>query len=228
MTETAEVQSLLTRAKRLTAVSRAKSENAKETQEHGQAETALNNLKAELAKLDNVLAAYRKLRQVGVPVAELPDLAASARRLRDHVQSTGRPTHQFLNARKTDVGRAATDIAAANQQAWRSWAGQEIDKLALVALPKLNAADRRHVTSTLEAMKKTAATPQVSSSDVTTFRLALSSVVELLASVGTTKSDGVLGRFEGGRILLSLLSDGDLETLRGDEALKEQLFVVIS
>jgi hypothetical protein len=228
MTETAEVQSLLSRAKRLTALSRAKSENAKETQEQGQAETALNNLKAELAKLDNVLAAYRKMNEAGVPVTHLPDLAASARRLRDHVESTGRPTHQFLNARKADVNKAATDVAAANQQAWRLWANEEIDKLPLAALPKLNLADRRQATSTLETMRKTAAAPQVSSSDVTTFRFALSSVTELLVGVGTTESDGVLSRFERGRIPLSLLSDEDLAILRSDEALKDQLYVVIS
>src|SRR5688500_16440975 len=67
MIETADMQSVFTRAKRLTGLSRAKSENAKETQEQGQAETALHNLKAELAKLDNGLAAYRKLREAGAP-----------------------------------------------------------------------------------------------------------------------------------------------------------------
>lgn len=228
MTETANPPSLLTRAKRLTALSRAKSENAKESQEQGQAETALNNLKAELANLHNVLAAYRKLREAGAPVADLPDLAAPARRLRDHIETTGRPTHQFLNTRKTDVSKAATDIAAANQQAWRSWASEEVNKLPFATLPKLNPADRRQATSTLETCRKTAAAAQVSSSDVTTFRLALASVSELLADIGTTASDGVLSRFENGRILLSLLSDEDLTTLRSDEALKDQLYVVIS
>lgn len=228
MTETADAQSLLTRAKRLTALSRAKSENARETQEQGKAETALQNLKAQLAKLDNVLAAYRKLREAGAPVAELPDLAASARRLRDHIESTGRPTHQFLNARKMDVSKAATDIAATNQQVWRSWASNEIDKLPIAALPKLNPADRRQATSTLDTLKRSAAASQVSSSDVITFRLALANVAELLAGVGTTESDGVLSRFESGRILLSLLSDEELATLRSDEALKDQLYVVIS
>ena len=228
MTETADAQSLLTRAKRLTALSRAKSENAKETQEQGQAETALHNLKAELAKLDNVLAAYRKLREAGAPVAELPDLAASARRLRDHIESTGRPTHQFLNARKTDVTKAATDIAAANQQVWKSWASAELDKLPLAALPKLSPPDRQQATDTLDTIKRAAAAPQVSSGDVTTFRLALAKVAELLAGVGATESDGVLSRFESRRILLSLLSDEELTTLRSDEALKDQLYVVIS
>ena len=228
MTETADMQSLLTRARRLTALSRAKSENAKETQEQGQAETALHNLKAELTKLDNVLAAYRKLREAGAPAPELPDLAASARRLRDHLETTGRPTHQFLNARKTDVSKAATDIAATNQQVWRSWASDQIAKLPLAALPKLNPTDRQQATTTLDTLKKSAAASQVSSSEVTTFRLALANVAELLAGIEATESDTVLSRFESGRILLSLLSDDELATLRSDEALTDQLYVVIS
>ncbi|MGY1680618.1 hypothetical protein [Geodermatophilus sp. SYSU D01176] len=228
MTETADMQSLYVRAKRLTALSRAKSENAKETQEQGQAETALYNLKAELARLENALGVYRKLREVGAPVTDLPDLAAPARRLRDHVETTGRPTHQFLNARKTDVSKAATDMAAANQQAWRSWATEEIDKLPLAALPKLNPADRRQAASALDTMKKAAAASQISISEVTIFRVALSNAAELLANIGTTESDGILSRFQSGQILLSLLSDEDLATLRSDEALKDQLYVVIS
>ncbi|WP_375502624.1 hypothetical protein [uncultured Jatrophihabitans sp.] len=228
MIEATDVQSLLMRAKRLTALSRAKGENAKETQEQGQAETALNNLKAELAKLDNVLAAHRKLREAGAPVADLPDLTASAQRLRDHVESTGRPTHQFLNARKADVSKAATDIAAANQQAWRSWASDEIANLPLAALPKLNPSDRQQATNTLDTMRRSASASQVSSGDVTTFRLALANVAELLAGVGASESDGVLSRFETRRILLSQLSDEELTTLRSDEALKDQLYVVIS
>ena len=228
MTETANMPSLLTRAKRLTALSRAKSENAKETQEQGQAETATYNLRAELAKLDNVLAAYRKLREAGAPVTDLPDLAAPARRLRDHVETTGRPTHQFWNTRKTDVSKAATDIAAANQQAWRSWASEEIDKLSLVALPKLTPVDRQRATGTLDTLRSAATTSQVSSSDVTIFLLGLSTVTGLLADIGTTESDGVLGRFENGRILLSALSDEDLATLRSDEALEDQLYLAIS
>lgn len=228
MTETADVQSLLSRAKRLTALSRAKSENAKDAHEQGQAETALNNIKAELAKLDSVLGAYRKLHEAGAPVADLLDLAAPAIRLREHVETTGRPTHQFLNARKTDVSKAASDIAAANQQAWRSWASQEIEKLPLAGLPKLNPSERRQATSRIDSLRKATAASQVSSSDVTTFRLALSNVAELLADIETTESDGVLSRFESGRILLSLLSDEDLATLRSDEALRDQLYVVIS
>lgn len=228
MTEAADVYSLLTRAKRLTALSRAKSENAKESQEQGQAETALNNLKAELAKLDSALSVHHKLREAGAPVTGLPDLRSSARRLRDHVESTGRPTHQFLNARKTDVSKAAADIAAANQEVWRTWASNEIAKLPVAALPKLNLADRRQATSKLDAMKKSATASRVSSSDITIFQLALAGVAELLAGVGTTESDDVLSRFESGRILLSLLSDEELATLRSDEALNDQLYVIIS
>jgi len=78
------------------------------------------------------------------------------------------------------VSKAATDIAATNQQVWRSWASNEIDKLPLAALPKLNPADRRQTTSTLDTLKKSAAASQVSSSDVTIFRLALANVADLL------------------------------------------------
>ena len=228
MTESTQVQSLAARAKRLTALSRAKSENAKETQEQGQAETALNGLKAELAALAGALATHARLRDVGVPVASLPNLSTPLQRLRDHVESTGRPTYQFLNARKTDVTRAVTAITVQSQKAWASWAKAEIANLRLDDLPKLNPADRRKVTRNVESMKRTASASKITRSDITIFCSELASIVELLGSVGTSESDGVLSRFVSGRILLSLLTDEEIATLRGDEALKDQLYVVIS
>jgi len=219
--------SLATMAKQLTALSRAKSDNEKTTQDEGQVETALRKLNAELGELGTVLVAHRKLNQVGVPVEPYPDLDKPAKRLRTQVEEVGRPTAQYLTARSRDVINARTAIADSDRQAWRLWAGQQIQQLPLGLKPRLALPERGKVDAKVAEMQKAALSSQPRSSDVTLFVSALDAVKEFLASVEETNVD-VLAKFDNGRVLLADLSDDELHALRDDNSLATQLYLVIS
>ena len=112
---------LAERARRLTALARAKRDDLDVSQAQGQVQTALNKLDQELRALGGVLAVHRRLKANGVPVSDPGDLEKPAIRLKEQAD-LGRPTGQFLNARTRDVVGARSAIEDANAEAWRAWA----------------------------------------------------------------------------------------------------------
>lgn len=120
MNDSAPSAILAERARRLTALARAKRDDLDVSQAQGQVQTALNKLDQELRTLGGVLAVHRRLKQDGVPVTAPGDLEKPAIRLKEQAL-LGRPTGQFLNARTRDVVAASTAIENANAEAWRAW-----------------------------------------------------------------------------------------------------------
>ncbi len=228
MTELTLSDSLAMRARRLTALSRAKSDNEKETQDQSQVETALRRLNAEVGDLQTCLAAHRKLAAVGVPVEAVVGLDKPAKRLRDQVEGIGRPTAQFLTARSKDVSTVRAEISDRDKAAWRTWAEHAIAQLRTGLVPMLNPAQRQQVTAKIGELRKASAVAQVKSSDVTIFISTLEAVKEMLGAAGDSNLDGVLAKFDNGRIRLADLSDDELRMIREDGSLSEQLYLVFS
>jgi|SRR5665213_118602 len=226
MTDASLSDSVAMRARKLTALSRAKSDNEKETQDQSQVETALRKLNTELGELGTALTAHRKLSEVGVPVQAVAGLDKPARRLRDQVEGIGRPTAQFLTARSKDVSTTRSDISDTDKSAWRSWAEQAIAQLPTGLVPTLNPAQRQQVTTKIGELKKASAVPQVRSSDVTIFTVTLQTVKDMLTAAGESDLNGVLAKFENGRVRLAELSDDELRMIREATSLSEQLYLV--
>jgi chorismate mutase len=226
MTDASLSDSVAMRARKLTALSRAKSDNEKETQDQSQVETALRKLNAELGELGTVLAAHRKLIEVGVPVQAVAGLDKPVRRLLEQVEGIGRPAAQFLTARSKDVSTTRSDISDTDKSAWRSWAEQAIAQLPTGLAPTLNPAQRQQVTTKIGELKRASAVSQVGPSDVTIFTVTLQTVKEMLAAAGESDLNGVLAKFENGRVRLAELSDDELRMIREASSLSEQLYLV--
>jgi len=227
VSDTSVSSTLAMRAKRLAALARAKSEDERESQDQGQAETALRKLNIALATLRGVLATHRKLRAAGVPVGEVQDLDRPATRLLEHVSAVGRPTAQYLIARVSDVTNAHSAMADDDRQAWRAWAEKMIEGLPHALVPRLGFVQRSDVERRIADMRKWAAAPPTHG-DVTSFVVSLDRVGDELDHVEDASIDAVLARFINGRIRLADLSDDELEMVRAEESLSEQLYLQLS
>lgn len=76
-------------------------------------------------------------------------------------------------------------------------------------------------------MRKWAAAPPTHG-DVTSFVVSLDRVGDELDHVEDASIDAVLARFINGRIRLADLSDDELEMVRAEESLSEQLYLQLS
>lgn len=217
---------LAERARRLTALARAKRDNLDVSQAQGQVQTALNKLDQELRALGDVLAVHRRLKVNGVPVSDPGDLEKPAIRLKEQA-ALGRPTGQFLNARTRDIVGSRTAIENANAEAWRAWATAKISALPLAVLPRLNS-NHRDATSTRIAAMRTLAAKKPNIADIIQFQQYLGRVKDELDAVESAGVDSLLERFIEGRILLADLSDEELDVLREDTSLGDQLYLQIA
>ncbi|MFD4292868.1 hypothetical protein ACFWPA_08605 [Rhodococcus sp. NPDC058505] len=220
--------SLAIRARRLSALSRARSETEQEQQAQNQIKTALGKLQTEITTLGTTLRLHSKLNEVGAPVHPIEGLAKPATKLREQVESIGRPTLQFLTARTRDVTTAYAAIAADNKLAWKSWADASIAQLPQSLIPRLGASTRSDVIARISDLKKTADMSKFTASDITVFVTTLESVQEILADVGTSDLDVILAKFGNGRVRLADLSEEELLLLQRDEALADQLYLALS
>ena len=220
--------SLALRARHLAALARAKSDDERETQDQTQVETALGKLNTELGKLDTVLNLHRALDRAGVPVQPLKDLDKPAKKLRDQIETIGRPTPQFLAARIRDMVKASSEIEAGDKAAWREWAEESIEQLPHSLIPRLGPADRPYVTSRIGDLKKMAVSPKLNSGDVAMFLTTLRSVRDRLGDVEESRLDAVLAKFENGRVRLADLTDDELRMLRDDGLMADQLYLELS
>ena len=228
MTEVTVTDSLAIRARKLTALSRAKSDNEKEAQDQTQLETALGKLNTELNGLNTALVVHRKLTKIGVPVQPVGGLDKPAIRLRDQVEGIGRPSSQFLAARSKDVSSARSDVADRDKAAWRIWAEDAIAQLPTGLIPRLDSAQRQKVAARISELKRSTNPSQLRVGDVTIFTTSLETVKDTLAGVEQSDIDDVLAKFQNGRIRLADLSDDELQMLRQDGSLADQLYLVLS
>lgn len=229
MTEAAIDVSLATRAKRLAALARAKSQDEQESQDQRQIETALDKLDSELTALRDALTTYDKLKAIGAPVKDPGDLAKPAARLREQIQSIGRPTPQFLAVRTREVTGARTSIAADNRTAWRTWADSAIQSLPLNLMPRLSITVRSGTETRVNRLRRLAASASPPApSEVSEFVLLREHVREDLAGVEGSAVDAVLARFVNGRIRLSDLNAEEIALLRSEASIAQQLFVELS
>lgn len=226
MNDSAPSAILAERARRLTALARAKRDDLDVSQAQGQVQTALNKLDQELRTLGGVLAVHRRLKQDGVPVTAPGDLEKPAIRLKEQAL-LGRPTGQFLNARTRDVVAASTAIEDANAEAWRAWATARLDELPLAVLPRLQP-NHRDATSTRIATMRSLATKKPNIADIIQFQQYFDRVEDELDAVESAGVDSLLERFIEGRILLADLSDEELGLLREDASLGDQLYLQIA
>lgn len=218
---------VVVRARRLSALSRAKRQGDQEGQELGQVQTALNKLYSELIELSRVVDTHRKLERTGLSVSALPDLSAAAQRLQDQMDSVGRPSAQFLTARTKNVMEARAAIDESDNAIWRQWASEQIEALPVAVLPRMPALSRSQVESRMAGLRKLA-NDKPSVANIAQFQTSLGIVDDVLGSVEEASIDAVLRRFTDGRIRLAELSEEDLQTLRLDESLADQLYLHIS
>ena len=225
MNDTAPTSSLATRARQLTALARVKRDSLDEAQTRGQVQTALNRLDQGLVSLGSTLSIQRKLKDVGVAVDSPVDLEQSARRLQEQAE-LGRPSSQFLQVRFRDVDAARVAIDTANAGAWRIWSSQIVDGLPVALLPRVHFSRRDATKRRISAMGALSAKkPNIP--DIIQFLQDLDRVKDEFIEVGGSGIDSLLNRFEDGQILLADLSDEELQILRGDASLADQLYVRI-
>lgn len=216
---------LATRAKRLTALSRAKRDNLDKSQAQGQVQTALNRLDLGLGNLGGALKVHRKLKETGVPVTDPVGLEKPAKSLKQEA-ALGRPTAQFLQVRARGVEASCSAIDTESNSAWQTWAAARIEGLPLALLPRVHFSRRGTTQKRIFAMRALAGKkPNIP--DIIQFQQWHGSVKEELGEVGDASIDSLLGRFSAGRILLADLSDAELEMLREDDSLSDQIYLHI-
>lgn len=213
-------------ARRLAAIARAKRESETDSQEQRRLQTQIDKLSVELARLGGGLKIHRHLAEVGVPVDNLPDLAAGPREVRDQISRTGRPTWQYINARVSRLERTNDEIALADAQAWSTWAFSQISSLATTLIPRLGSERRNAEARVLSLEKSAGKAPNIAAIDE--FRFVWRRVRDELAAVESAGVNAVLNRFVQGRIRLSDLSEDELQMLRSDETLRGQLHLSLS
>jgi hypothetical protein len=226
MSDTAATGILLSRAKRLAAIGRAKRDDEGASQDQSQAQTALNKLDAELSGFAGVLAVHRALRKAGVPVEAVSELDKPVTALRERVASQGRPTAQYLNARVRDIASLRSQMSESDKVAWRGWAEAQIASLPQELLPRLGVG-QASAKERIRKLRLVAVAPP-NKSDITLFKLSLDHVKDILADVEDAGDlNALLARFNsnGGRLPLSEVTDEELALIRNDASLAEQIFL---
>ncbi len=226
MSDNTASMSLADKARRLAALARARRESETDVQDQLRLENQLSKLTVEVRTLKAALDTHRGLKAIGVPVANLPDLTSAPNGLRDHVDRIGRPNWQYVSARVTSLSKAHAKVTEADAQAWTSWANSEIARLPRELIPRLGF-DRGTTESRVATLEKLASRPPTMSSPAE-FRMLLRRVEDDLQSVESAGVDAVLSRFVQGRIRLSDLSEDELELLRSDETVRNQLYLSLS
>lgn len=213
-------------ARRLAAIARAKRESETDSQEQRRLQTQIEKLSTELTRLRRGLEVHRRLTNIGAPVDDLSDLSAAPREVRDQINRTGRPTWRYINARVSRLERLNSELAFADTQAWSSWAFDQISNLATTLIPRLGF-DRRSTEARVLSLEKTAGkAPSLAAIDE--FQALWRRVRDDLAEVESAGVNAVLNRFVGGKIRLSDLSEDELDLLRSDETLRNQLYLSLS
>jgi hypothetical protein len=227
MTETAEAGDLLLRAKRLSAVARAKRDNEDAAQTQGQVSTAIHRLNTALLELDSRLRIHRSLADLGADVAPVTGLTRSASSLRDHVQGVGRPTAQFLNARSKDVSLIVAATNTEDVQAWRTWAMGRTLELDEESIPTFGA----HALRARERIRdlRDLASKDPTVANITLFKVGLDGARDALASLAeAVNTDDLMTRIAAGTVTLADLSDADVAELRADVETARQIRLGIS
>lgn len=226
MSDTAVTGTLVSRAKRLAAIGRAKRDDEGASQDQSQAQTALNKLDAELAGFAGVLAVHRALRKAGVPVEAVSELDKPATALWERVASQGRPTAQYLNARVRDLASLRSHMTESDKVAWRGWAEAQIASLPQALLPRLGVG-QASAKERIRKLRLVAVAPP-NKSDIMLFKLNLDQVRDTLADVEDAGDlNALLARFDsnGGRLRLSEVTDEELALIRTDVSLAEQIIL---
>lgn len=213
-------------ARRLAAIARAKRESETDSQEQRRLQTQIDKLSVELTRLRGGLKIHRHLADVGVPVDNLPDLAAGPQEVRDQISRNGRPKWQYINARVSRLERTNDELALADAQAWSTWAFSQISSLATTLIPRLGSGRRNAEARVLSLEKSAGKAPNIAAIDE--FQFVWRRVRDELAEVESAGVNAVLNRFVQGRIRLSDLSEDELEMLRSDETLRSQLHLSLS
>lgn len=213
-------------ARRLAAIARAKRESETDSQEERRLQGQIDKLSIELTRLRKGIEIHRRLADLGAPVDDLSDLSAAPREVRDQINRTGRPKWQYINARVSRLERVNSELALADTQAWSSWAFDQISNLATTLIPRLGF-DRRSTEARVLSLEKTAGkAPSLAAIDE--FQALWRRVRDDLAVVESAGVNAVLNRFVGGKIRLSDLSEDELDLLRSDETLRNQLYLSLS
>ncbi|WP_159600119.1 hypothetical protein [Agromyces humi] len=226
MSDHSTAMTLAENARRLAALARAKRESETDSQEQRRLQTQLEKLSIELGKLKQGLDVHRRLGSIGVPVEDLPDLMTAPREIRDQVSRIGRPTWQYINVRVARVERTSGALTMTDTQAWTAWAQAQVSSLPVALIPRLGF-DRRTTESRVTNLEKLASKAPTLGA-MTEFQAVLQRVKEDLEEVESAGVDAILSRFVQGRIRLSDLSEEELELLRTDETLRNQLYLSLS
>lgn len=213
-------------ARRLAAIARAKRESETDSQEQRRLQTQIDKLSVEVVRLRKGLEIHRRLADIGAPVDNLPDLSVGPREVRDQIIRTGRPKWQYVNARVSRLERANSEMSLADTLAWTSWASGQISELPTMLIPRLGS-ERRITEARVQNLEKGAhRAPSLAAIDE--FQLTWRRVRDDLADLESAGVNAVLNRFVQRRILLSDLSEDELEMLRSDETLRSQLYLSLS
>lgn len=171
-----ETLSLRDRAKQLSAKARARQENKADVVAAGQFETALDKLTSTYLSLRSALHTHQKLRSADIPVLEVDGLEAPLTKLVAEAKIS-RPTPQFLTSRRKDISTLGTKIEALADEAWRSWAASQIDKLAVD--PALVTGTRgQNFTLKLDELKSMAKKP-AAEAIIPLFKISLDTAAEM-------------------------------------------------
>lgn len=211
----AESKGLLHEAKRLTTKARVKRDNAAGIQADAQFSTALNKLTSQFPGLQAQLKSRAAMKEAGIDVGPMPDLAKPAWRLRDQIVGYGRPTPQFLNSRSADVARLIETLQSQADEAWKSWAGEQIRALAVE--PDLLQGPRGQALTDKLADLAQVAKRSFNSTDFAVFRLGADQVHDLIAELREPiRPDDVVARIDAGHGTLTFadLDDEEIDVLR--------------
>ena len=202
--------SLLTRSRRLTALARQRREGAEKIQDVTRTNTALMELDKELTVLDESLKLHAFL--VGKSIADEVelDLGKAPRDLRNHIDQVGRPSPQFLNARRKDAQKAREALDASAARSWADWSQAGFSGLPLARIALLGAW-RMSVEAAVRDMRQAAGKPPTIAG-VEIFLSKYASIKARFDELGpTAELDAVLAKLP---CPLSDLSDEDIALLR--------------
>lgn len=219
-------QSLLSRARRLQALGRAERENRDEKQDQQRMSLSLQRLEEAIAGLKATLQTYKALRSLNIPVSSLPDLHKAPAEIREYVNTIARPTSDRLIGSVTRVNRAMEKIRSDLDANWTSWASEQIQALPLHKIPQLPPVLRRDAEARLAAMRLDAR-GSASAASARQFKLGLDVIQEELSQVSEDSIlEAALRKIMGTPpITLAGLSDEELEAVRSDQSVAEQIML---
>jgi hypothetical protein len=209
-----EANSVLGKALTLQGEVRRLEASAQGAEEAKRVVTRVNEIRMELGNINKQLQLAEELRKHTSVEIELSGVGTGLANLKRNAAG-GIPSNPAFTSARGKASKAAEQLAARVQEAWREWTTEQLEDLPVERIPMLALDRQSGAQKTFEELRRTAAR-DVSKSDVLTFTAQYSRLSEELREAKDAPEELIVlvQRVGSGSMTLHDLTDEDIALLR--------------